>query len=192
VAGSGPVHPLPAFSFGERMNSNAILIQQPAIDFPSFLLYAEQALGYSPGVSSDSSPLQLHDSEKFMSCLAAMKNQNAPVGLPPHLLTHVSFSILACAEERDMQDVLEYCSGMPFVTADTVARGVQITVITGTLAQWRDAVIAGCQPHTEPSVRVLFNCIQSLFIGVNLDVWKDCKRKQVGHTFLLEDHRDRI
>ena len=174
------------------MTPSAILVQQPSIDFPTFLLHTEQALGYSPGTASDASPLQLHDAEKFMSCLAGMKDQGAPVGLPPHLLTHVSFSMLVCAEDRDMQDALEYCSGLPFTVADTVARGVQIAVITGSLAQWRDAVISGCQFAVEPTVRALFNHVLSLFESVNLNVWKDCERKQSGQTFLLEDHRGRV
>jgi hypothetical protein len=171
------------------MIPNAVLIQQPAIDFSTFLGLSSQVLGYSPGTSADSSRRQLHDAEKFMSCLAAMKDQHAPVGLSPHLMTHVSFSVLVVADERDMQDILECCSGMAFVITDTVARSVQATVITGTLSQWRDAVISGCQFAVEPSVRALFNRVLSLFESVNLNVWKDCERKQVGPTFLLEDHR---
>jgi hypothetical protein len=146
-------------------------------------------LGYSPSAKADASRRELHDAEKFMSCLAAMKDENAPAGLSPHLLTHVSFSVLVLADERDMQDILEYCSGMPFVITDTIARNVQAAVVTGTLAQWRDAVISGCQPAVEPTVRALFNQILSLFETVNLSVWKDCERKQDGPTFLLEDQR---
>ena len=134
----------------------------------------------------------LHDAEKFLSCLAAMKTQDAQVGLSPHLLTHVTFSVLLAAAERDMQDILECCSGMPFVIADTVARGVQAAVVTGTLAQWRDAVISGCQHSVEVTVRALFNKILNLFEAVNLNVWRDCNRKPAGQTFLLEDHRRKI
>lgn len=173
------------------MTPNAILIQQPAIDFPAFLLHTERALGYSPGAASDASHLQLNDAEKFMSCLLAMKNPDAPVGLPPHLLTHVCFSLLIGADDRDMQDILELCSGMPFVIADTVARGVQVAVVSGQLNQWRDAVISGCRYKVEPVIRALFNRVLGLFEAVNLNVWKDCERKQAGPTFLLEDHRGR-
>jgi hypothetical protein len=119
-----------------------------------------------------------------------MKDAHAKVGLSPHLLAHVSFSVLITADERDMQDILEYCSGMPFVITDTVARSVQVSVVTGTLAQWRSAVISGCQPTVEPTVRMLFNRIVSLFESVNLNVWMDCERKSEGPTFLLEDHRN--
>ena len=173
------------------MIPNAVLIQQPAIDFSTFLAITNKVIGYSPSQAADGTCRRLHDAEKFTSCLAAMKDGNAPVGLPPHLMTHVSFSLLVVADTRDTQDILEYCAGMPFVITDTVARGVSVTVITGTLAQWRTAVIAGCGYSVETSVRVLFNHVVSLFESANLNIWKDCDRKQAGDTFLLEDHRNK-
>ncbi len=172
------------------MLPHAVLIQQPAVDFSTFLAVTNQALGYSPGASADATRRRLHDAEKFTSCLAAMKDEYAPAGLPPHLMRHVSFSLLVMAEDSDMQDALEYCAGMPFVRADTLARGVSVAVITGTLSQWRDAVISGCGHSSQPSVRTLFNRILSLFESVNLNVWKDCCRRQAGDTFLLEDQRN--
>ena len=54
-----------------------------------------------------------------------------------------SFSVFMVADERDLLDILERCSGMSFVTAETTVRGVTAAVVTGTLAQWRDAVAAG-------------------------------------------------
>lgn len=168
----------------------AILIQQPNVDFSAFLAHAHEMFGYSPASESDACHKQLSDSERFLSCLAAMKDRNAPVSLPPHLLAHVSFSVLVAANERDILDVLEYCSTMAFTTAETVARGIDAAVITGTLAQWRDAVIAGCRPQVEASVRDLFNKILSLFESQNLGVWENCSRKtHQDNTLLLEDLR---
>lgn len=172
------------------MHADAILIQQPAIDFTKFLGLSHKMLGFSPASKADASRRQLSDAERFLSCLAVMKDSNAPVSLSPHLLTHVSFSVLLAADERDMLDILEYCSSMPFVACDTVARGVQAAVVTGTLAQWRDAVISGCQPAVEPNVRTLFNKILSIFEAACLNVWNDCDRRPgPDNTLLLEDKR---
>ena len=173
------------------MPADAILIQQPAIDFSTFIGLSHQMLGYSPAANADASHRNLNEAERFLSCLAAMKNAHAPVGLSPRLLTHVSFSVLVASEERDMQDILECCAGMPFVIADTVSRGIQVAVVTGTLAQWRDAVLSGCQQDMEFNVRTLFNKVLGLFEAVNLNVWSDCARRQASDTvtFLLEDHR---
>jgi len=170
------------------MNAIAVLVQQPAIDFAKFLSASREMFGYSPAASSDASHKQLSDSERFLSCLAAMKDRNAPVSLPPHLLTHVSFSVLLVADERDILDVMEYCSSMPFTTAETVVRGIDAALVTGTLAQWKNAVVAGCSPDVEPSVRYLFNKMLGLFEAANLNVWGDCIKKgsRDQHTFLLE------
>ena len=173
------------------MNALAVLIQQPSFDFSTFLVVSHDMFGYSPSASSDASHKQLSDSEKFLSCLAAMKDRNASVSLPPHLLTHVSFSVLLASNERDILDVMEYCSSMPFTSAETIARGIDAAVVTGTLAQWKNAVVAGCSPDVEPSVRFLFNKILSIFEAANLSVWGDCTRKtnRDDNTLLLEDKR---
>ena len=173
------------------MQAIAVLIQQPSIDFSTFLAVSHEMFGRSISSAADASHKQLNDTEKFLTCLAAMKDRNVPVSLPPHLLTHVSFSVLLASNERDILDVMEYCSSMPFTTAETVARGVDAAVVTGTLAQWKNAVVAGCSPDVEPSVRFLFNKILSIFEAANLSVWGDCTRKtnRDDNTLLLEDKR---
>jgi hypothetical protein len=151
------------------MQSLTLLIQQPSIDFAKLLATSHEMFGYSISASSDASHKRLSDSEKFLSCLASMKDQNAPVGLSPHLLTHVSFSVLIATNERDLMDVLECC-------------------FTGTLAQWKTAVMSGCHETTEPSVRYLFNQILAQFEAANLGVWNDCTRKnhREDNTLLLK------
>ncbi len=187
-AGSSPATATPLI--GRIMQADAVLIQTPNIDFTKFLGLSHKMFGFSPAKSADASHRQLNDSERFLSCLAALKDDQSPVGLPPHLLTHVSFSVLLAASERDLLDVLEYCAGMPFVAADTIARGIQAAVVTGTLAQWRDAVISGCQAEVEQTVRILFNKILGIFESNNLKVWNDCAHKQsTDKTLLLEDLR---
>jgi len=172
------------------MQFDAVLIQRPAIDFTTFLGLSHKMFGHSPASAADRNRRQLNDAERFLSCLAALKDTNAPVGLPPNLLTHVSFSVLLATSERDLLDVLGYCARMPFVAADTVVRGIQAAVITGTLAEWRDAVISGCQANVEVTVRALFNKILSIFEAANLNVWSDCTRRpSKDNTLLLEDKR---
>ena len=172
------------------MPSHAVLIQQPAIDFTQFLGNSHEMFGVSLSAKSDASHKQLTDTERFLSCLAAIQDGEAPVSLPPNLLTHVSFSVLVAIDDREMLDVLTCCSKMPFVVADTVARGVQAAVITGSLSQWRRAVLSGCRVEAHQSVRELFNKILVLFESAYLDVWTDCRRKEgPGNTLLLEDQR---
>ncbi len=172
------------------MPSHAVLIQQPSIDFTSFLGMSHEMFGHSIGEKADASHKQLTDTERFLSCLAAMQYEEAPVSLPPSLLTHVSFSVLVVVDDREMLDVLTCCSKMPFVVTDTLVRGIQAAVISGSLSQWRRAVLSGCRAEAQPLVRELFNKILSIFEAACLDVWSDCRRRAgPGNTLLLEDQR---
>jgi hypothetical protein len=175
------------------MNPSAILVSQPSIDFRTFLGLSHQALGRSPAASSDGCRRDLSDAERFLSCLAAMRDERAPVGLSPHLLRHVSFSAFIAADERDMLEILQYCAGLPFVAVETIVRGVQAAVVTGTLAQWKDAVISGCSKGVPSPVRHCFNKLHGLFTAAGLNVWRDYTlRSTPDQTFLLlEDKRPR-
>jgi hypothetical protein len=114
------------------------------------------------------------------------------VGLSPHLLKHVSFSAFIGADERDMLEILQL-AGMPFVVVETIVRSVQAAVVTGTLSQWRDAVVSGCSKGVPTPVRHCFNKLHGLFIASGLNVWGDyTPRSTPDQTFLLlEDKRGR-
>jgi hypothetical protein len=172
------------------MTPTAVLIQQPAIDFTTLIAATHQALGYSIASAADASRRHLSDAERFLSCLAAMQDSRATAGLRPNLLAHVTFSVLVAADERDLLDMLEACSGMPFVVADTLVRGVQVAVVTGSLSQWRDAVKSGCTANAQASVRAGFNKVMAIFEQAGLNVWTDFnKRPLADRTLLLEDKR---
>jgi len=171
------------------VNPSAILISQPLIDFGTFIGLSHKMLGRSPASASDACRRELSDAERFLSCLAAMRDDKAPVGFLPSVLAHVSFSVLVAADERDMLEILQLAN-MPFVTAETLARGVLAAVITGTLGQWRDAVKSGSSPTAEPAVRYCFNKIYGLFNATGLNVWGDFRpREAPDQTFYLEDKR---
>lgn len=167
----------------------SVLITQPAVDFKTLLVVSHQALGYSIAAASDGSRRDQHPAEKFLSCLAALRDQHAPAGLTPNLLTHVSFSVLIIADEFDTLDILECAAGMPFVTTETQSRGVQLTLASGTLAQWRDAVVTGTRKSG--AVQSLYCQIMSHFEAVNLNPWSDFNKKWAtdGGLFLLENKR---
>lgn len=170
------------------MNADAILITQPSIDFTTLLSLSHQALGYSIAAACDSSRKQQSDAERFLSCLAALRDPHAAAGLAPNLLTHIAFSVLIACDERDMLEVMECASGIAFVYSETVARGILLAVASGSMAQWRDAVVTGSR--REGMVRLLFNKVMGQFEAAGLNVWQDFnKRYQANNLFLLEDKR---
>ena len=177
------------------MNPECLLITTPAVNFRTFTGACLQVLGYSPLRAADASPRELSEAEKFLSCLAAFGTRRPRPASPPNLLSHVSFSVFLVADDRDLLDILERCSGMPFVTADTTVRGVTAAVVSGTLAQWRDAVAAGSVRNVEPSVRAGFNKVYGLFCGAGLNVWGDYRTREAPDQTLFSwntSHNDDI
>ena len=171
-----------------RVNAHVALIQTPDVDFDSLIAVAHQALGYNPASKADGDSRDLSISERYLSCLASLRDRDAPVGLLNGLLKHVSFSVLFGADERDMRDILECCSAMPSVSVDSVFRGTMLSVVTGTLVDWRDAVIAGVAKENNPRVRSYFCEVQTIFESIGIAVWKDYHKKYTGRLYFLE-HR---
>ena len=156
------------------MKPDAVLINKPSIDFTTFLGLSYEALGYSLAAKADASPRDLSDAERFLSCLAAIRDPKAPVGLFPSLLAHVSFSIFVAADERDMLDILQCVCRMPFVVAEHASptscrspslpepwRSGEMPFTSGSDPLGGDAGAAVLQPDLHP------------FRGCGLDVWAD-------------------
>jgi hypothetical protein len=173
------------------MNPECLLLTTPSVNFNAFSGVCMQVLGYSPSRASDATSREMSDSEKWLSWLAAFQDRKAHAGLATNLLTHVMFSMLVVADDRDLLDILQRCAGMPFVTAETVQRGIIATVVTGTLAQWRDAVAAGSCKQVETSVRAGFNKMYSIFRGAGLDVWGDYRVREAPDQTLLLEYKPR-
>jgi hypothetical protein len=168
------------------MQPDAVLIQTPAVNFATFLSLGHKAVGYSLSSAVDAKR-NASDAERFLSCLASLLDREAAAGLLTSLLPHVSYSAFIAADERDLLDILQTAAGMPFVAADTVARGVQVAVVTGTLAQWRDAVIQGASPGTELNVRACFCKLKGLFESAGLNVWQGLPVRHLSdNTFVIE------
>ena len=169
------------------MTPECVLIQRPDVDFDAFLGLSREALGYSPASGCDASARELTDAERFLSCLAALRTEKAEVSLAPALLNHVSFSAMIVADERDALDIFQ-AAGMPFVVVETVRRGILLAVMTGTLAQWRDAVMHGTVLDQEVNVRACYCKLMALFEQAGLGhVWDRYTRKaSPDRLFYLE------
>ena len=168
------------------MPVEAVLITGPAIDFATLLTLTHQATGKNIASNADASHRKLVDAEKFLSCLAALKGEPE---ITSNLLAHASFTVLVIAEERDLLDILERTSGMSFVRAETAVSSVNLAVLTGTLAEWRDAVACGTDETAPSTVRTCYSKILLLFDRAGLSsVWDRFERHTDHSGFLLEYH----
>lgn len=159
------------------MKPAVYIITKSDTDFTTLTSVAMQTLGKPVTAASDAVKRKLSSAEKFLSCLASIQGL-VETGLPTELLTHVHFSALLLSDSADTLAILECASGMPFVSVPTTKRNVDLTVISGSLQQWRDAVVAGSQ--RDGYIRDLYLAIMDQFRGDNLDVWGKYERQPSG------------
>lgn len=172
------------------MNCDAVLIQTPTVDNRIFLGYTKKMLGYALASAADQKKPILKEGAHHLACVAAFKNQSAPATVVESIpyLDMLHYGFLLIADERDMQNILEATHGMPFVVVETMMRGMQAALATGSLRQWRTAVKLGCQANTSPAVRECFDKVYVAFekIGLKAFFGQLTKRQLSDHTFLLE------
>ena len=176
------------------MNPGVGLVLLTKMDLSQSLPVMRELLGYSPAKAADGVTVPLSELVHQLACVAAFKDEQANPSIRaaiPHLnLFHAGF--LIAADERDMVEILE-AAAMPFTCAETVGRGIDAAIISGSLEQWRRAVKLACHPKTQISrgARYAFNFVYKLLCKQGLrDIFDDLQvTEQNDQTFLLEERR---
>ncbi|KPK54272.1 MAG: hypothetical protein AMS22_06100 [Thiotrichales bacterium SG8_50] len=176
------------------MKPGVIPIMQTKLDLNRLLPVARNVLGYSLAKAADAATVPLDELPHALSCLAAFKDAKAPISVgwarPQWSLLTAGFFIVAT--ELDTLDILEAVSGMEIAVTETTQRGIFATIVSGTLTQWREAVLKGCRnTPCPPGVRYALNMIYRHFESVGLrDLFYGLRIvPQDDQTFLLEVKR---
>lgn len=146
-----------------------------------------QALGRSISAAADKASFDppLH----HMVCIACMKEPDVKLtaaAVKPYLnLFHAGF--IVAADERDFAEVLEV-AGLPSVMVDTLQRDTRCAFITGTVAQWRDALLRGGVSTVGSSTRHIYNDIYREFsrLGLAPAMELTVTQERPDRTFLIE------
>jgi hypothetical protein len=164
------------------------------IDLQTFLPLCREVLGYNPSKAADTAAVDLQELAHGLACLSAFKDETSPTHFRADCahLKLFQAGFLLVADERDVLDILELAA-MPFTATETLSRGAEAVLISGTLAQWRDAITLACDPKTEASrdVRYAFNAAYKIFCKNGMrDMFGDLHvSEQADRTFLLQHHR---
>ena len=168
------------------MVPTAFIIQQSELDTPTFLAACTEILGYSPAKRADE---QGHRGiEHSLGCLSAFRIRDAKPGAEAAAAVYdlMSVGCLIVADEQDMPDILEVAA-MPFAYTETQRRGIQVAFVSGTLRQWRTAILRGCKQDSEYHVRACFDTIYLQFRSADLaSMLNRSQRNLNDNTFLLE------
>lgn len=161
------------------MTPGVALIIKPELDLNLLLPLARKLLGYSLAKEADGLTVPLSVLAHQLACVAAFKDEKAPATVHharPYLgLLAVGF--IVATDERDMVLILEAARGMECVVTETIQRGVQAAIISGTLANFRRAIKLACQTSAPTPVRQVFNAmykqlaeqgLRSIFDGLRI------------------------
>lgn len=171
------------------MEATALLLLVPTMNTPAFLSLSNEMLGYSPGRAADA--VGLKNQQHLLACLASFRNKTAgtTVKAAKDMFDLVSYGCLFAADEIDMAYLLETLGGMPFAVVETRVRGVQSAIASGTLREWKTAVMRGCRQDQPQYVRRTFGKIYTQFCTIGLAEAFPVKNKKSlpDQTFSLEE-----
>lgn len=170
--------------------NRVIPIAVSAVNWQQYIDTAADLLGHAPSRGVDTSRSKLSDFAKYAASLAefSAKQELDPRGVlrrpGPHL-RHLSFSVMVCEKHSTILRIAED-GGLAVISSPL--KKERAAVISGTLAQWREAVIVFCQRDTPRELRELFNEVKRMFDSIGLsDLWHDYRRQGLpDETYFLE------
>lgn len=159
------------------------IVAETVIDRGVFMPSAKQMTGQNHVTKVDEKPglSRLLDDMRILEDFAGTDMGMATA------ISHIS--ILVGGFTEDIDEFIAYTRGMPHMHTIKIERtGIRGCVISGSLDQWRTAVVAGCAAPPVSPIRVAFNKIYQLFVQRGLDsLFQDFKIVEAANkTFLLE------
>ncbi len=156
----------------------------PNIAWETYLEAILEHSGHSPTHNVDNSTIKLADFAKYIISLDEFQNDSSTNALDTLRndtvpLYHLFFSFLIISSKASIFNIMESTD------LSIVSKKGKISVISGTLFQWRNALISQSKSK---EVRLIFNQCLSFFakfgLGNIFDNYRKCVLKD--DTFLLE------
>lgn len=128
-------------------------------DLTTLIRVCEDVLGYSPTRALDQSHIDNKDPAAFLSVLPL---DNEPLNTlrygrhRSNILSHFSVSFLAVLDSEALVD-LQTLTSLKVHTRR--GRKQHVSIISGTLDEWYDSLIATCRECVDKETRQLFNAI---------------------------------
>lgn len=159
------------------------------IQFPAFLLAAKNALGRSVSVAGDAAGLS--GSAAFLTALGAMKDDTLKASQilrdAGSLLRHLYYSFIILADRETVFELIQE-TRLSVTSVESLSRGVRFGIVSGTLEEWRTAIINCCSLTCEPELRAFLSKVFPFFERDGLGLlWSEyLKRTHTDGTLLLE------
>lgn len=146
-----------------------IPIVVPTIDWPKYLSVVNQALGVSISNSFDAAKIPTSP-RAFAISLNELSQTYPALDIDTPCLRHLSYTFLAVMLVDTYYELVE-TAPLAFTSSESTRPGIRVTVISGTLAQWQQAVVH-CSNSTNVDIRKFSDKVKTFFDNLGLDMWK--------------------
>lgn len=163
------------------------IIGKPKLDLGILLQIAYEGTGKRLAEHADSSNTVFTEDKKVASCLSTLFGRE-PSSLEPMVLSHLHFTGLLVCEELDYVELVSSTGKLSVSGTPSRRGGLFISVISGSLNEWRDMVVSGLrQSATQPICESIYRA----FIAAGYaPVWAGYREvSPIGGGFLLEFKR---
>ncbi len=161
-----------------------------AIAWSELIKYIAELTGQSPTSSVDSYGYKLSDYASFVSSVGEFRTgkiQNPLITIQNanDILNHLHFGFLIYGKSSLIFVILEQTDLK--ITTAKIKNG-RVAIVTGTLGQWKQAVISILSNKTTGEARQIFSYCYDFFQSIGLQsVWAEYRKKQTGpNMYLLE------
>jgi hypothetical protein len=142
------------------MLPDAILIGRSNINFEVLLGTAKQVLGRSISKTLDSQGKDITKPISYLTLLSEIKNNSFNADDAGHLLAHYFYTFAIACDPKTLNDLLEQ-SRLKIISAE--GNSMHFAVVSGTLEEWRTAIINCCSEQSSFNLRLLFDKIFLMF-----------------------------
>lgn len=168
------------------MQIKPIILGKTQYDYNLLYRSAKQALGYSINRTVDSKSLK-KDTQKFYNSLSELLDENHTLNvcMDGLVLDHYSYTLGFVLDNETYNGLLHYRT-LQIIGQETIKRNIMFAVVTGSLRNWRDAVIDGCSKSTPDGVRDLMTDVFSLLSIEGLaPMWSDYNKTTYNNSMVL-------
>ena len=170
------------------------LVAGTATDWPRFVSAVNATLGRSPTRELDNCGMTVGSPGTYLAALAefqkAGSNPLTAVREADRTLEHLSLTFLCAVDTPTALAVLKASYGLAVLGCEP-SRGRDNFLLSGSLRNWRTAVVENCTPGADPQARAFFNSVWSTLDRLGFrDLFARYQRKDLKDTtFALEQKR---
>lgn len=162
-------------------------IAYPNVDWQTFIKVCQSTLGFSPTRGLDRAEINIKTNpEAFLACLALDNKpiENLENGRRMNTsFDHFSVSFLI---ESDCESLLDLSNYTRLKKWTVESKRTMLSVVTGTMTEWYDAIVSCCHPSKEFNIRSMMTQCYHFFESSGFSkIWGDLTTKELKDNTII-------